>query len=201
MNNKRKNILWALFFSIVIHGIFFIQTHRNYPASVAQAEKVSTRITVSIVYPREKKRIEVVETKFELGNKNRVKRDVKNTQQDVVLEPAQQAAQKINAKVHRDQNNKKNIVKENFISQLLNHIERHKYYPRMARSRGIEGDINVSFRLMTDGNITDLVVNGEQAVLRHAANGAINKAVPMPSCPKEINCPIHVNYVMQFQIR
>lgn len=201
MNNKRKSILWALFLSVVIHGIFFIETHRNYPASVAQAQKVSTHVTVNIIYPLEKKRIEVVKTEFKSANKNTLKQDVVKTQKDVVLEHTQQAAKKINAEMLREHDNKKNIVKENFMSLLLSHIESHKYYPRMARSRGIEGGVNVSFRLMTDGNITDLKVNGEQAVLRHAANGVINKAVPMPGCPKEINCPIHVNYVMQFKIR
>jgi len=62
------------------------------------------------------------------------------------------------------------------------HLESYKYYPASARRRGIEGHVDVSFRLIPDGSADQVsVLHGSgYAVLDHAALETVYRAQPFP---------------------
>jgi len=62
------------------------------------------------------------------------------------------------------------------------HLEAFKYYPASARRRGIEGDVDVSFKLVHGGAAEQVkVLKGSgYAVLDHAALSTVARAQPFP---------------------
>jgi len=73
-----------------------------------------------------------------------------------------------------DQKKNRNIVR--------NHLEVFKYYPASARRRGIEGDVDVSFKLVSGGHAEQVkVLKGSgYAVLDRAAVTTVARAQPFP---------------------
>jgi TonB family protein len=61
--------------------------------------------------------------------------------------------------------------------------------------------IRVSFVLLDNGQIKDLEVKDGHGVLRQAALEAVKSALPMPTPPPKVNCPLQVNYGMEFRLR
>ncbi|MCN4144990.1 MAG: energy transducer TonB [Thiohalomonas sp.] len=49
----------------------------------------------------------------------------------------------------------------------------------MARKRKIEGEIQVSFTLLPNGDIKNLMINGKRSILKKATKNAIDYALPM----------------------
>jgi len=68
------------------------------------------------------------------------------------------------------------------LMMVRKHLESYKYYPSSARRRGIEGHVDVSFRLMSHGTADQVnVLHGSgYAVLDHAALEAVYRAQPFP---------------------
>ena len=81
---------------------------------------------------------------------------------------------------------------------LMRHIEVHKNYPRIARKRNIEGQILVSFTLLENGQIKNIVVNGKKRILKKASLQAINDALPMPEAPQGLSLPMEVKFNMNY---
>ncbi len=90
-------------------------------------------------------------------------------------------------------------AEETYLARLLEHIDGHKFYPRGARRRGLEGRIKVSFRLLEDGGIRDLQVSGENRALRKAAEQAIQRALPLPPPPGTVRLQ-PVNFDMEYRL-
>ncbi|NNG12770.1 MAG: energy transducer TonB [Halobacteria archaeon] len=89
---------------------------------------------------------------------------------------------------------------KHYLAHLLEHIDEHKFYPRSARRRGLEGRIEVSFHLLEDGNIRDLRVTGSSRVLRTATEQAIQRALPMPAPHGSIKLQQRVNFDMEYRL-
>jgi len=89
---------------------------------------------------------------------------------------------------------------ERYLTEVMAHIERHKWYPKAARRRRIEGTIHVRFILHTNGVITHLQVGNGSTVLRVAARQAVEKAMPMPKPPGTIHCPLACKFRMRFAL-
>ena len=119
------------------------------------------------------------------------------------MQPAiqQAVARKVAKEVKRDKKELSRQLRQSYLDYVLTHIEGHKYYPHAARLRNIEGNIQVSFVLQKDGSISGLSANGTSILLRRAAKGSVSRALPLPACPKDVECPIQVSYAMQFQIK
>jgi len=90
---------------------------------------------------------------------------------------------------------------EAYMQLLLAHIESKKYYPRSARSRGIEGNVLVSFQLLADGNITSLHVAGGRSVLQKATRQAVQNSVPLPLPPLELSVPRKIEFSIQYLLQ
>lgn len=77
------------------------------------------------------------------------------------------------------------IVAYNYHQQLLAHIERHKYYPAIARRRALEGTAIIAFDLDVKGGLRSysLVRSAGHKILDEAALTAIRNASPFPPPP------------------
>ena len=71
-------------------------------------------------------------------------------------------------------------------------IERTKNYPRLARERGIEGEVRLRFRLNSAGSVetVEVVKSSGYEILDTASIRAVYRAAPMPSVQGWIEVPI-----------
>jgi len=89
-----------------------------------------------------------------------------------------------------------------YLDAIVKHINSHKHYPRRALNRGIQGVINISFDLHSDGSIENLdIANGHRLLMR-ASEQSINRALPMPERPDELLSleVIHITTSMKYSI-
>ena len=89
---------------------------------------------------------------------------------------------------------------ERYLSSIMAHIEQHKWYPKAARRRGIEGEVSVRFTLHPDGSARELVVKNGSPLLLTAARQAVEKAIPMPKPPAAVDCPLECEFRMRFSL-
>jgi len=87
-----------------------------------------------------------------------------------------------------------------YLVQLLEHIEKHKFYPASARRRGLSGKVNVRFSLNSDGQISSLVIDSQYSILKIAASEAIQSSLPMPVPTDNFTFPIQINFNMLYAI-
>lgn len=87
-----------------------------------------------------------------------------------------------------------------YLASVITHIEQHKWYPKSARRRGIEGEVEVEFLLLADGSARAVAVNNGPETLLAAARKTVERAMPMPAPPAEIHCPIKCSFRMQFAL-
>lgn len=198
----KQIIFYTLIISLSIHAALFIQfSDVAVSKSQAQAPVHDTRISLNLlkpVKPQIQKEIKPEPVKKIKPNKKKNKLINKVKKQSVVQ---QAVAMKVAEEVKRDKNELNKQLRQSYLDYVLSHIEGHKYYPHAARLRNIEGSIQVSFVLQKDGSIRELSANGSSILLRRAAKGSVNKALPLPACPEDVECPIQVSYAMQFQIK
>ncbi len=89
---------------------------------------------------------------------------------------------------------------ERYLTDVMAHIEKHKWYPKAARRRGLEGEVHVRFVLHHDGSAQNLSVENAPSVLLAAARKAVEKAIPMPSPPAGVHCPLECEFRMRFNL-
>ena len=90
--------------------------------------------------------------------------------------------------------------RESYLLRLLAHIDNHKFYPRTARRRGMEGEIQVAFYLHTDGSISDLQITGGSKVLRNAAKQAVQRALSLPPPPESMSLQEQISFGMLYRL-
>lgn len=82
-------------------------------------------------------------------------------------------------------------LEDEYLEKLWRALERSKFYPRQARRRGLQGLVQVRFRVLRDGSFDDLevVVGSGNRLLDAAAVQTVSKvsgAFPFPSAlPKQ----------------
>jgi len=81
-----------------------------------------------------------------------------------------------------------NRIRERYIQKLQKIITTHKYYPKRARRRHIEGRVEVGFVVLADGEIDDirLADSSGEGVLDKAALDALRRAGRFDPLPKEL---------------
>ena len=92
-------------------------------------------------------------------------------------------------------------VLQHYLAELRAAIAAQKQYPALARRRGIEGEVKVTFTLLADGSVRDLRVSGGPRPLRSAARQAVRRAVQLPPPPAGVPSPMPVQYAMNFTLR
>ena len=78
------------------------------------------------------------------------------------------------------------------IEMISNAIEDAKTYPLMARRRGIEGTVYVSFRIGAEGEPThiEILKSSGHSILDAATMDVVRKAAPYPYIESRIEVPI-----------
>jgi protein TonB len=88
------------------------------------------------------------------------------------------------------------------VATILARIEQHKRYPWLARRRGLEGEVELGFRVMPDGSVADLrVERSGGALFDEAAMAAVREAAPLPACAAPLRLPIRFRLTDQRAIR
>lgn len=90
----------------------------------------------------------------------------------------------------------KQINSQTFEAMVKNRINQYKFYPPIAKNRGIEGVIEASFVILPNGNVADIKLSGSNA-LKSAAREAITRAFPIDVS----NCPISLPTTMHISLR
>ena len=197
----KKIFLVSFTLSVLLHAALFTQLPQATLNNSHAPEVVSNKqIYIHLVKP-------AINTKKEKTEPNKIKRKMerkktlKKKQSISKNNNDQVSTQKSDRTVNRQQVAETARVQQEYLTRLLIHIERHKFYPHAARARGIEGSIQVSFHLQANGSISGLYTKGDSMRLRRAAKRAVTNALPLPTCPAEVVCPMQVNYAMQFKLR
>ena len=205
MKLKDKQINFYTFLvSLLIHAALFIQfSNVAMSKSHAQAPFYSTRISLNLLNPvkheMQKKIKPKPVKKIKPVKSQKKKKLIEKVKKQPVVQQA--VATQVAREVKRDKKELNRQIRQSYLDYVLTHIEGHKYYPHAARLRNIEGSIQVSFVLEKDGRISELSAKGRSILLRRAAKGSVNKALPLPACPEDVECPIQVSYAMQFNIK
>jgi len=92
-------------------------------------------------------------------------------------------------------NQQKNI--DNFLTEILMRIEKSKYYPSVARKRGMTGTITCKFSIFANGSVNNisLVKSSKYKLLNKAAIDAIKKGAPYPDFPSSFKENIFTSHV------
>ncbi len=78
--------------------------------------------------------------------------------------------------------NAANILKQKqdiFIANLVERINSNKSYPNMARRRAIEGSVEVTFKILSDGDVRDIEIVTGRRVFKKSALQAIERSFPV----------------------
>jgi protein TonB len=86
---------------------------------------------------------------------------------------------------------------DNFLAEILMRIEKAKYYPSVARKRGMTGTITCKFSIFPDGSVKDisLVKSSKYKLLNKAAVEAIKKGAPYPDFPSSFKKNVFISHV------
>jgi TonB family protein len=79
-------------------------------------------------------------------------------------------------------------LRRGFHRKIWQRVAHVKYYPRMARKRGFEGEPIVAFTLSSNGELIDLklIAFSSHKILDEAALETIRRGTPYPSIPKHL---------------
>jgi len=87
-----------------------------------------------------------------------------------------------------------------FFNTLRKKIDRHKFYPRIAKKRRMEGSVKVKFTILSNGKVGNITVTGSK-VFHKSAKNAVKSAFPIKSKNIPISLPKTVNLTLHYQIR
>ena len=193
----------AILVSILIHASIFVKLTDVSMGSKSQAPLYDTKISLNFLPTLKKTVQQVVKEVIPPKPILKEKPSRKIVKPKKIVQPLMQeqaAASTVAKNVQRQVSKDSKVVKQRYLSKILTIIEGNKYYPQMARRRGLEGNIHVSFLLKEDGYINGLDMSGGPLLLRRAARSAVKKSLPLPTSPTEIEYPMHISYVMQFKL-
>ena len=84
-----------------------------------------------------------------------------------------------------------------FITKLKRAINHNKIYPKMAKKRGLQGTVTVSFTINSAGEVRNITIKGSK-IFRKATKRAILQAFPINT--KNISLPLKVNLRLNYKL-
>lgn len=196
----------ALLLSLLVHGMMFMQSGARMGAE--NAPELQTSRVTRLNFNQSSKRPMLDEPRL---IKDPVIRPVKKIEQKPVLEkrkiehsqPVEQLSSPPRVKGDQVSDSSNGLLqreRQQYLYELLSHIESYKFYPRAARRRYLEGNVNISFMLRDDGYYEQLTLEGEQSILVEAARNALQSAIPLPVPPKDIGLSRQIEFNMVYSL-
>ena len=218
MNFIRREKVMALFilFSVILHIALlahFNSTPKILPSDINTSRGIDITLTKYIPAPPQINKPpitpiketqattaidhQVITSDIEkplLSNKIEAATEVKAIEKPQIIQAAATSLP-VNSKLLSD-------IKNQYLKTIASHLDKHKYYPRSAQRRHIEGEVNVTFDLLQNGHILNLKVMSKHSALERATITSINSALPMPERPDNIiNLNIiPIEYTMKFSL-
>lgn len=87
-----------------------------------------------------------------------------------------------------------NNLKECFHESIMNHIKKNFRYPEEAIAQKIQGRVNITFAVNTEGYIQDIKVRGPHVILETEAKRIISKLPRMVEPGKLGDLPVVYTY-------
>ncbi|MCW8956070.1 MAG: energy transducer TonB [Gammaproteobacteria bacterium] len=218
---KKKIISLMLMISVILHTLLFLRygdiSQDTSNKSTSRSLAISlTRITPEAPpeveqKPQPKVRPKPVLTKPELVKKvERPAEKLITEKNDHLTEQKQEQEQQPLRQAVQDQQKAAPVdpallsrTKDEYMRILAAHIDKHKFYPRSARRRHIEGLVGVSFDLLKNGQILNLHTFSGHPTLQKASMDSIRSALPMPPRPESLLAlnTMKIEYSMQFALK
>ncbi|MCK9336753.1 MAG: energy transducer TonB [Arcobacteraceae bacterium] len=205
-------------FSSLIFGIFLLfQNKTIYAQNISKNEqKISFTIISQKPQPIEQKIVEEQVKKIEPIippkpiAKKPLKQEIvkeKQTQQEIIKEvtPITNTDTKptetiIEKQISQAPQIDTNAIKEEFLKNIKIKIDKNKVYPPRAISRGIQGIIDVSFTLLSSGDISNINLQGHN-IFKASIEDALQKSFPV-TIPHELDVfPMVINLKIAFNLR
>jgi len=85
--------------------------------------------------------------------------------------------------------------RDQLVARAVARIRAERHYPELARRRGIEGTVHITFVVGADGHPRDITVRrGADPLLDEAAREAVLRAAPLPPLgPAELDLDFHLD--------
>ncbi len=99
--------------------------------------------------------------------------------------------------------NQRNIIKNEYLLMVKEHIEKYKYYPKRAKRLKQEGKVELSFIINKSGHISKIKLRGKCPYkrLNNAAIAILEKIAKFIPIPKELGkTSIEVNIPIEYYI-
>ena len=90
--------------------------------------------------------------------------------------------------------------KNQFLANIRTKINKHKSYPRIAKKRGMQGNIKVKFTILSSGKVGNILVTGPK-VFHNSARNAVKSAFPVNAKNAPISLPKSINITLRYQLR
>ena len=207
-----KHWFLALTIALFLHGVIFFSyklndntddegdSHKN----IVIRLKSITTVPETKTLPIEKKILEPVRTPPAI-TKPRKKRPLetrKKVEQAQIVKPVRNAQPQVEPLPFKREviekspelstrpvnNIAANAVRKNYESILITWLNKHKKYPNIARRRGYEGSVILTFEIDANGNLLFYQIKkaSKHDSLNNAVISMIKKASPMPPVPNEL---------------
>lgn len=87
-----------------------------------------------------------------------------------------------------------------FLAKIRSSINKNKIYPRIAKRRGMQGSVRVSFTILSNGNVGNISINGPR-VFHKSTKKAVRKAFPVSVRNIPIALPKTVSFTMHYRLK
>jgi len=143
--------------------------------------------------PIVKKPKPVIKKRIEKPKKKKVVKKKVTKKKKPKKKPSRQQASSKQSKSTKAERNK-------FWTKLRVKIDRNKFYPRIAKKRGMQGSVKVKFTILANGNVGHISVSGPK-VFYNSARNAVKKAFPINAKKSPISLPTSINLTLRYQLR
>jgi protein TonB len=87
-----------------------------------------------------------------------------------------------------------------FLAKVRSLINKNKVYPRIAKRRGMQGSVRVSFTILPNGNVGNISVSGPR-VFHKSTKKAVQKAFPVSVRSIPLSLPKKVSFTMHYRLK
>ena len=110
------------------------------------------------------------------------------------------AKQKPTRKVSSRRSGSSRAEKNQFLANIRATINRHKFYPRIAKKRRMQGSVKVRFTILRSGKVGNISLSGPK-VFHSSAKKAVQSAFPVNAKRSPISLPQTINLTLRYQLR